>query len=515
VTRRRREHSACPTPTRYVIERPLGSGAMGSVYLARDRELGRLVALKYIRAEMESDELRARFHREARSVAALNHPSIVTLFDIAECEGRLFLVFEYIEGRTLAAIIARRERLPLVQRLQLLEQLCDGLGYAHQAGLVHRDVKPGNLIVDGDGRLKVLDFGIATMAGAATRMTGLIGTPGYMAPEHIRGDATDHRADIFAVGAVAYELFSFRPAFPGDSPTAVIHRVLTTCPRSLRDGWLDGPTGLDVQRVIARALEKAAEHRYQTAIDLRDEWRRLLAAVEARHTSPPDTLVLGEVAARSADRPGGEVSPGEQSMAPVGQAAVESVPIARDARRRFSLSILWHLTRRVHQWSRLKPLPAVIANCALAAVAALTWNAARAPRVPPPAASLRGELFGASAFAAQKTGGTARTSGDDALRLTNTSRYSLQVVAAAFGYLDANGGVRIAHSGSVGYPTWDIGPNESVTLDTDIGRGELWRGRVVFYALVVRYPGVEPYLRVGTWPDDLDPQTKTLALNLD
>ena len=257
---------------RYEVERELGSGGMGTVYLARDPDLGRRrVAIKLIQAQLDSPELRERFAREALTVATLNHPHIVTVYDSGQHESRPYLVLEYIQGRPLARVIAQRETAPLGIRLRWLEELCDGLEFAHEAGVVHRDIKPANVMLDHFDRLKILDFGIARMTGAATMaMSGPIGTPGYMAPEYIRGESWDERIDIFAAGAVADQLLSYRPAFPGDTAATVMHRVMTSDPEPLDDPSSGLAVGADLEGVVRGALEKRPEDRYRTAGQFKD-----------------------------------------------------------------------------------------------------------------------------------------------------------------------------------------------------------------------------------------------------
>jgi eukaryotic-like serine/threonine-protein kinase len=175
------------TISRYKIIKRLGEGGMGSLYLARDPDIDRLVAIKQLRDDVESDELRERFRREARSVGRLRHQNIVIVFDVGEDEGRPFIAMEYIEGQTLSGIIREKQPIPMDRKLQWIEQLCDGLAYAHRANIVHRDIKPANLMIDNDQTLKILDFGIARFGHAAstgmTQSGTLMGTINYTAPE--------------------------------------------------------------------------------------------------------------------------------------------------------------------------------------------------------------------------------------------------------------------------------------------------------------------------------------------
>ena len=216
------------TISRYEIKEELGQGAMGTLYLALDPMIDRLVAVKLLRVDTE--ELRSRFLREARAGGRLQHRNIVTFFDVGVHDDQPFIAMEYIKGETLAEVISRKATLPLGRKLKLIEELCDGLGYAHDAGLVHRDIKPANLMVsEGSGELKVLDFGIAraTDLTGLTQTGGVIGTMNYMSPEQALGRSLDHRSDIFAVGAVLYELLTYRRAFAGRDLQAVLTDVPT------------------------------------------------------------------------------------------------------------------------------------------------------------------------------------------------------------------------------------------------------------------------------------------------
>jgi serine/threonine protein kinase len=203
---------------RYEIVDRLGEGGMGVVYRARDPQLQRTVAIKVLSAEGESEmhqQLRERFAREASSVASLKHHHIVIIYDVGEDAGRPFIAMEFLDGESLADLIKREGSLTREDKIRLSLELCSGLGYAHRRGIVHRDIKPANLMVTGDGVLKILDFGLArvtadvTHAGL-TQAGTLLGTPNYMSPEQVMGQSVDHRSDIFAVGAVLYELFAGR-----------------------------------------------------------------------------------------------------------------------------------------------------------------------------------------------------------------------------------------------------------------------------------------------------------------
>ena len=238
---------------KYRILERIGRGGMGSVYKAHDPVLDRLVALKVISTETDhADELRARFFREAQACAKLSHPNIVTIYDLGEADGNLYIVMELLEGDELRQLIAKRAIVHLEDKVPLMVQICEGLEFAHDKGIVHRDVKPANIFVLRNGRVKILDFGIAHIAAAQTGLTraGLIvGTLQYMAPERARGHGS-HHSDIFSVGAVFYELLTNRAPFTGDDPIEILEKLrsqdpprLSTLVSTLMTGGLPAATG--------------------------------------------------------------------------------------------------------------------------------------------------------------------------------------------------------------------------------------------------------------------------------
>src|SRR4051812_9134471 len=259
------------TISRYEIKSRIGRGGMGDLYLAFDPNTNRLVALKLLNATLDSTELRERFAREARALAALNHPNIVNIYDTGEFEDSPFIVMEYVRGETLAELTKRRAAIPVSGKIKLMEELCAGLSQAHEAGIIHRDIKPANLMVDQQNHLKILDFGIARVAETnrtrismpLTMVNMQIGTPGYMAPEQIEGGEIDHRADIFAVGAVCYELLAYDEAFSGANTNQIESRVMRGTPRPLASVV----PGLDpeIDEIILRALKTDPNKRYQDA----------------------------------------------------------------------------------------------------------------------------------------------------------------------------------------------------------------------------------------------------------
>jgi tRNA A-37 threonylcarbamoyl transferase component Bud32 len=263
---------------RYEILGKLGAGAFGEVYEAKDTTLGRKVAIKRIRLDAfaegpELEEVKQRFVREAQTAAKLRHPNVVTIHDIAARGSSSFMVMELVEGRTLQAILREKGRLSLPETLRILDQAADALDFAHAQGVVHRDVKPANLMVEPSGRVKVMDFGIAkaSSSGDITKTGAIMGTPNYMSPEQARGDKVDGRADLFSLGCILYESLSGRRPFLGDSLTAILMKILTEPPPPIDFAALSlpAPLGDVVRRVLAkepserfpsgRALVEAAE----------------------------------------------------------------------------------------------------------------------------------------------------------------------------------------------------------------------------------------------------------------
>ncbi len=246
---------------KYIIVRELPGGGMGTVYLASDPGLQRKLVIKLVRDAVSDDELLERFYQEARATANLRHTNIVSVYGFGLHEGRPYMAMEFVEGASLHEIIRRREPLDLHTKLSYLEQICDALQYAHQEGIIHRDVKPANLMIDSRGVVRVLDFGIARVEGSGLTSDGtMIGTLNYMSPEQMLGQPVDVRSDIFSLGAVAYELISYQQAFPGTPRDGLLHRLPNTPPRPLAQCCQGLPAGLE--SVVLRALEKNAADRF-------------------------------------------------------------------------------------------------------------------------------------------------------------------------------------------------------------------------------------------------------------
>ncbi len=265
----------------YRIVAKIGEGGMGEVYLAEDRKLGRRLALKVLPAEMAGrPERLERFRREARAVAALNHPNIVTLYSIEETEGIHLLTMELVTGTTLTEKIPAHG-MPLDQLLDLSIPVADALAAAHERRIAHRDLKPDNVMVDDEGRVKMLDFGLAkliakpvandseTLTATLTQAGGIVGTVPYMSPEQVLGRSADARSDIFSFGVMLYQMATGRRPFRGEASAELISAILRDTPTPIDELRAGLPCRLG--RIVQRCLEKAPEHRYPSALDLRDE----------------------------------------------------------------------------------------------------------------------------------------------------------------------------------------------------------------------------------------------------
>ncbi len=258
---------------KYKILGKIGQGAMGEVWRALDPVLNRHVAIKTIAAAGSGDEtLRKRFLREAQSAAHLNHPNIITVYDYGEEYTRIYMAMELLEGRDLKDLIVHHTLTEIHDKLDVMEQICDGLAYAHAKDVVHRDLKPGNIHVQPGGQVKIMDFGLARLGSSDMTREGIIlGTPNYMSPEQVRGEKADARSDIFSLGAVFYELLTNHKPFDADSLHAVLFNVLQHDPEPMRTWAPDVPPIL--VDVVERALLKDPAERYQNGADLREELR--------------------------------------------------------------------------------------------------------------------------------------------------------------------------------------------------------------------------------------------------
>jgi serine/threonine protein kinase len=260
---------------RYDIEEILGSGGMGVVYRAFDREVGEAVAIKALRPELGGMDptLLERFKQELRLARRITHRNVVRTYDLGEVEGTYYITMELVRGTTVATLIRQAGRLDVPATLTIGKQLCRALEVAHEEGVIHRDVKPQNLLVDGSGFLKVMDFGIARLAehrsdpGQGLTAAGVVvGTPQYMAPEQLFGEPVDGRADLYATGAVLFECVTGRPVFEAPSLVALLARHLEDTAPDPRNMNADVPESLS--RVILRALARRPDDRWPSAAEL-------------------------------------------------------------------------------------------------------------------------------------------------------------------------------------------------------------------------------------------------------
>lgn len=266
---------------RYQMLGELGRGAMGVVYRAYDRVIGRVVAMKTIPLEVspdEREELITRLKQEARAAGILDHPNVVTIFDVGEESGLFYFTMQFVEGRTLSSLLASKELLSIDKILDAMDQVCSAVGMAHQAGIIHRDLKPSNLMLTKQGAAKVLDFGIAKFGEAALTKAGtIIGTPSYLSPEQAGGRRLDARSDIFSLGAVLYELVTGERAFPGESTTSIVYKILNEEPIPPIAIEPSLPPGLDA--VVRKAIAKDPNQRFQNCEEMREALKNCRSVV--------------------------------------------------------------------------------------------------------------------------------------------------------------------------------------------------------------------------------------------
>ena len=264
---------------KFELHELIGEGAMGAVWKAYDSVIRRYVALKILSSAVgRTHDARARFLREARAAGGLQHRNIVTIYDLGEADGQLFIALELVDGRDLSQLIAGEEPLALERRLDIAIDVLQGLAYAHGRGVIHRDIKPSNVRIASDGSVKIMDFGIARLQTADITGSGaIVGTPTYMAPEQITNGPITPATDLFAVGCLLYELLSYRKPFEGETVHGVLYQVLTTDPKPLRAIVPSLPLALD--RVVAKALNKVPEDRYETARHMQSALSSIRAAL--------------------------------------------------------------------------------------------------------------------------------------------------------------------------------------------------------------------------------------------
>jgi len=263
---------------------------MGVVYKATDPLIDRIVAIKTITlslAQEERDEYEARFYQEAKAAGRLSHPNIVTIFDVGRSGDIAYIAMEFLQGRELRDILNDEQLLPVPQVVDIVAQVAQGLAYAHEHGIIHRDVKPSNIMVGRDGHVKITDFGIARMASAAVRtQTGMVlGSPKYMSPEQVMGKLADQRSDIFSLGVMLYEMLTGQAPFVGENVNAIMYQTLNSIPAP--PGSLNPQVPDMLNFIVAKALAKDVEHRYQNATDFANDLRACRDSMP-RSTTPVD-----------------------------------------------------------------------------------------------------------------------------------------------------------------------------------------------------------------------------------
>jgi serine/threonine-protein kinase len=292
---------------RYAILSELGRGAMGVVYKATDTALERTVAVKTVNMALEregAEKYEARFYQEARAAGSLNHPNIVTVYDVGKEGNVVYMAMEFIEGAELRSLLSAGRALPVSQAVSIAAQVAEGLGYAHEHGVVHRDVKPANIMVLADGPVKITDFGIARMRASNDELTQsgmMLGSPKYMSPEQVIGKRADHRSDIFSLGVILYEMLAGAAPFSGENVTALMYQIVNFAPPVPSAVNPAVPELLNF--IVAKMLAKPLEERYQTAQELANDLRNCERQIStpAAITQPlrPLNLAGGGLAAGS------------------------------------------------------------------------------------------------------------------------------------------------------------------------------------------------------------------------
>ena len=310
---------------KYRIQSRLGRGGMGTVYKAVDQTLGREVAIKSLNPDLSDPEILKRFRAEALTLARLNHPNIAMLFELAEHDGDLLMVMEFVRGETFETI-SQRGPVPLDRARELCTQVLDALAHAHRAGIVHRDLKPANLMLTESGLVKVMDFGLARMAGTEHLTTDglMVGTPAYMAPEQVLAEQIDGRADLYAMGVVLYRLLTSQLPFKADSGISMAHKQVHDAPTPVRAVRMELPAACE--DIIGRALAKSPVDRFQTA----EDFKTALAALSVTGSSPSIAVPeSGSVLALTPPPPRSVVTPDEPTV-------VLKMPL----RRQLSIAVL-------------------------------------------------------------------------------------------------------------------------------------------------------------------------------
>ncbi len=371
---------------KYEIVEKIGVGGFGTVYRGRDPFIKRTVAVKT--CQSDDDEIKKRFFREAELSGNLHHRNITTIYDFGVQDGIPYIVQEYLTGEDLDKMIKRGDVIPLARKLEILMDICEGLGYAHAAGIIHRDIKPSNIRILQDGAVKIMDFGIAKSFQSESNLTqtGItLGTAAYLAPEQIRGEAVDPRTDIFSLGVLAYELLTGQKPFRGEHISTVLFKILNEKPDPVSKQSPDIPPSVD--RAVEKSIEKSPPNRYESVA----EFKRDLAAIVKQ--IPAAGAAAGELTGATAIRPALVESPAARPLPPVESAGAGITPpsgaLARSplppdatpsgARRNVSLELMDFRD------------PNAVEEAAPAAAAA---GAAPVAAAPAPAGTSHGKIFG-------------------------------------------------------------------------------------------------------------------------
>jgi predicted Ser/Thr protein kinase len=318
------------TVGRYEITGELGRGAMGVVYKALDPTIGRTVALKTMRLDvhgLDAEEMVRRFQNEARAAGVLNHPNIVTIYDAGQEDGIFYIAMEFIEGTTLHELLAEKHVLPTDEVVQIARQICRGLDYAHSNGIVHRDVKPANIMLMPNGTVKIMDFGIAKSGGQVTNTGQVLGTPNYMAPEQVKGRPLDGRSDLFSLGVILYEMLTGEKPFVGQNVTTIIYKIVNETPITPRD--LDVTVHPGLSAIVNKALAKAPDDRYQSGAELIRDLEHYKLAGTGRNGSTGAFAPAPVPAEKTVVLPAGTVGGTTKATVATGAAGNRSMPVSR------------------------------------------------------------------------------------------------------------------------------------------------------------------------------------------
>jgi len=374
---------------RYEVLVRLGEGAMGTVFKAHDPLLDRLVAIKTVNLNLPKEDLaeyEARFYQEAKAAGGLNHPNIVVIYDIGKTDRVAYMAMEYLEGRELRTILSERTFVSLEEAVNITAQVADGLAYAHTRGVVHRDIKPTNIMLNKEGLAKITDFGIARMRSSELKtMTGMImGSPRYMSPEQVAGKRADPRSDIFSLGVVLYEMLTGQAPFQADTVHGVMFQTMNAnapAPSTIKAGI---PKILDF--IVAKALAKVPEARYQSARELADDLRASLQAGNSGDLERQMLARLRESARIAAEIPSAETREADMLSSTDGGATgdtTEEIPLkAVTTTPSFTLSEAFDSTEAT---MRLATLSGITADFEARAKAAATQRDAAAARAAPSA----------------------------------------------------------------------------------------------------------------------------------